>query len=416
MLSFSFFISIFSTFSWLIFCYNFISEKLTGITVASLGVHDLMIYILMTLLPILIIWLIFGYITSFHNARSTHKNFHVLFSQMKKNQDYSDLIARALIECEQDIRSGFILNKFDIFIVDLNELISEIISRCKIISETELQDAWARTENGGKWFLGKILIEAHRKKADFSAEIIRHTENDPLIGGTILEFCARYQSLVGILEKHDKERLLLKIVEMGVLGKVFSILAPIAEKIKNKRDYNKGPFFSSESNEENSSNAYLEEAPKKKTGFFSKVFKKNEEEQPKLERNEPVVEHSFSNDFGDEDVSFKDDEFVLDETDEENEIDLDLPSDEEAEKEIDLEIDSNEAPLINEDDETEEPILRTPSVTEKAMADLKKEWKYFEDLEKSSPIEETKKEPKLSNLTTSEKSFGNWADEENYKK
>ena len=425
-LGFAFFTSIFSTFSWLIFSLIYISDKLTGISSESLGVSDLMVYLCMTLLPILIIWLIFGYVLNFSNARTNAKNFQNIFSQAKKNQDYSDLIARALIECEQNIRSGFILNKFDIFVVDLNELLSEIISRCKIISEGELQDAWARIENGGKWFLGKIIIESNRKRSDFSAEIIRKSENDVIIEGTILEFCARYQSLVALLEKHDKERLLLEIVETGVLGKVFSIIAPIAEKIKKNKGRGRSFFFGKNHSEStNEQRDYNGSLIHKKEGLLSKVFKKAEKEHS-IERNEPVVDHSFEKDFGT-------DEPFSAETEPKRPSFFDIPRkdaedenfeffDEESD-DINIEKYENESKSQEQSSEgffqksavVEEK--KEPSITQKAMDNLKKDWESFENLEKITSSHEKRKEPTLGNLSAElEEPFGKWANEENYKK
>lgn len=57
-----------------------------------------------------------------------------------------------------------------------------------------------------------------------------------MLGGTILEFCSRYQSLISSLEKHDKERIFLNVVESGVFGKVFSLLAGPADSIRQNRD------------------------------------------------------------------------------------------------------------------------------------------------------------------------------------
>ncbi len=432
-LGFAFFTSIFSTFSWLIFSLIYISDKLTGISSESLGVSDLMVYLCMTLLPILVIWLIFGYVLNFSNARTNAKNFQNIFSQAKKNQDYSDLIARALIECEQNIRSGFILNKFDIFVVDLNELLSEIISRCKIISEGELQDAWARIENGGKWFLGKLIIEANRKRSDFSAEIIRRAEEDSIVEGTILEFCARYQSLVALLEKHDKERLLLEIVETGVLGKVFSIIAPVADKIRKNREKHRGFFFGKSSSESSSSSSKQNsDSLRRKEGLFSKVFKKVEKEfsVERAERNEPVVDHSFEKDFGADDHFSGEKELKRPsffDTPRKDNDDFEFP---ELEGGIDIdEIETPEEKSNTENFFQREPVQkepkteekREPSITEKAMDDLKKDWESFENLEKvSSPQErkiESRREPTLGNLSSElEEPFGKWADEDNYKK
>lgn len=58
-----------------------------------------------------------------------------------------------------------------------------------------------------------------------------------MIAGTVLEWCARYLSLTALLEKHDKERVFIAIIETGVFGKVFSILAPVSDEIRRSREF-----------------------------------------------------------------------------------------------------------------------------------------------------------------------------------
>ena len=37
---------------------------------------------------------------------------------MKKNQDYTDLVVRVMLDAEHEIKDGFVINKFDVFIDD----------------------------------------------------------------------------------------------------------------------------------------------------------------------------------------------------------------------------------------------------------------------------------------------------------
>ncbi len=235
-LAFSFFAAIFSSLLWLIYSLAYISDNTVGIKFSALGIVDVSIYTALVVLPILVLWLVFGYISQYLNMRNLNRNLFQLFKQMKKNQDYTDLIARIMLESEQQIKDGFILNRIDILIADMNELIAEMISRAALASHEQIETLWSKVRNGGKWALGKVIIEISQNQPNFQMRIYEKSQRDLVLAGTILEFCARYQNILTLLEKHDKERVFLNVVETGVFGKVYSILAPIADEIRRHRD------------------------------------------------------------------------------------------------------------------------------------------------------------------------------------
>ena len=202
----------------------------------SAGIADVSFYAAYLLLPVFSVWIIFAIISQFlHNYRF-NRNLNRLFVQMKKNQDYSDLIARIMLESEQQIRDGFVVQQFDLFVSDMNELISEIIQRSSLASPEQIDRLWSKVRNGGKWSFGKVIIEVNQNQPAFQMRIFEKAGHDNVLAGTIMEFCARYQSIVELFEKHDNEKIFLNIIETGVLGKVFSIFAPISDELKRKRE------------------------------------------------------------------------------------------------------------------------------------------------------------------------------------
>ena len=202
----------------------------------SAGIADVFFYAAYLLLPVFSVWIIFAIISQFlHNYRF-NRNLNRLFVQMKKNQDYSDLIARIMLESEQQIRDGFVVQQFDLFVSDMNELISEIIQRSSLASPEQIDRLWSKVRNGGKWSFGKVIIEVNQNQPAFQMRIFEKAGHDNVLAGTIMEFCARYQSIVELFEKHDNEKIFLNIIETGVLGKVFSIFAPISDELKRKRE------------------------------------------------------------------------------------------------------------------------------------------------------------------------------------
>ena len=204
MLALAFFISVFSSVTWLIYAALFIREKLAGLPLIDLSLFDASIYLAFLLLPVFVLWGVFGYINQYANNRNIGRSIYDLFKQMKKNLDYTDLVARIMLEAEQEIKDGFILNKFDVFISDMNEILSEIIKRSGIASVEQIDNLWAKVQNGGKWSFGKVLIEVFQSQSDFQLRMYNRAQKDKVLSGSVQEFCARYQALLTLLEKHDK--------------------------------------------------------------------------------------------------------------------------------------------------------------------------------------------------------------------
>ena len=184
MLALAFFISVFSTLTWLIFSAAYINDHLGGVAFGALGITDISVYLALILLPILVLWMVFGFINQYLGSRTLSNNMFSLFKQMKKNQDYTDLIARIMLEAEQEIKDGFILGKFDLFIADMNELIADLLLRCNIASAEQIERLWTKVQNGGKWAFGKVLIEVNQNQPNFQMRVFEKSQRDNVIAGT----------------------------------------------------------------------------------------------------------------------------------------------------------------------------------------------------------------------------------------
>jgi len=241
-LALAFFASVFSSFMWLIYMFLYLRDKAGSAGFGSLGLADTAIYTALLLLPVFMLWIIFGHISQYSSSKNVNGNMQKLFQQMKKNQDYTDLVARVLLELEQELKDGFILNKFELFISDMNELLAETIQRGALASPDQIDRLWTKVRNGGKWAFGKVIIEISANQSNFGNRLISKAGTDKILAGTIFEFCARYQNLLAILEKHDKEKIFLAVIETGVYGKVYSILAPLTGQIRKVKEQEKENF------------------------------------------------------------------------------------------------------------------------------------------------------------------------------
>lgn len=233
MLLFCFFITVFASASWLIYAFMFVSSKLADSRLWEQNPEQMLLMLSVVFLPVLIIWMVFGFINQFITNRGMNIKQNELLNQLQKNQDYTDLVVRVMLDAEHEIKDGFVLNKFDLFVSDMNEALSEIIQRCNIASSAQLEQLWQRVKRGERWVLGKAILDASKSQSTFNAWVAEKINRDKVFRGTMLEFCSRYQNLLQLLEKHDRDKIFLRIIETGVFGKVYSIIAPLSEGISS---------------------------------------------------------------------------------------------------------------------------------------------------------------------------------------
>lgn len=229
MLMFCFFVTVFASASWLIYAVMFVNSKLAETRLWEQSTEQMLLMLTVVFLPMLIIWLIFGFINQFTTNKAINVKQNELLKQLQKNQDYTDLVVRVMLDAEHEIKDGFVINKFDLFVSDMNESLSEIIQRCNIASSAQLEQLWQRVKRGERWVLGKAILDASKSQSTFDAWVREKVNRDKVFRGTMLEFCSRYQNLLQLLEKHDRDRIFLRIIETGVFGKVYSIIAPLSE-------------------------------------------------------------------------------------------------------------------------------------------------------------------------------------------
>ncbi len=235
MLTLLFFISCFSSLVWLIYAGLFVHNRFATIDISSVDAYTLALYAGLVIIPVWVVFQVFGFINQYFKTKSTDKKLEQLFTQMKKNQDYTDLVVRVMLDAEHEIKDGFVVGKFDVFVADMNEILADIAQRSNAASSVKLTELWSRVKNGERWSIAKTFIESAKAHSDFEAYLKDKVLRDKVFRGTILEFCARYQNLTNMLEKHDRDRVFITILQTGVMGKVYSMLAPIVMNVEEEK-------------------------------------------------------------------------------------------------------------------------------------------------------------------------------------
>lgn len=459
-LAIAFFTLVFSTLLWLMFALNYIYISLGAVSFASLGVVNISVYVAFVLLPILIVWLVFGFANQYLSNKTFNGNMYALFKQMKRNQEYSDLVSRVLLEAEQQIRDGFMFSHFDLMIADLNELIAELISRSNLANADQIERLWCKVQNGGKWAFAKVIVEINQNQQNFQMRIFEKSRRDVVLAGSVMEFCARYQSLINLLEKHDKERVYLNMIETGVYGKVFAILAPVADEVRKHR--NSAQVLGGESCEIEDDYFRTEEevtppsarmpAPRpqpphikkptfkkpqfKKPEFVKNLFKKKYQDtargEPQLIPEKDPFSAALERSFGDPEPSSAPFFVTEEETFSVPEVEKDVVADEphfEIEPPVGEESEFNENPLTEDKEEETEDFPQTDEIqtavpeltdTQRTLNELKIEWENLKHSAASEPEINSEPAKEADNETDKEEAaaypFGGWTDEGNYHK
>lgn len=234
MLTVLFFISVFSSLVWVIYAGLFVHTRFQTVDISSVDAYTLALYAGLVVIPVWIVWQVFGFISQYFRTKSTDKKLEQLYTQMKKNQDYTDLVVRVMLDAEHEIKDGFVVGKFDVFVADMNEILADIAQRSNAASSVKLGELWTRVKNGERWIIAKTFIENAKAQTDFEGYLRDKAQRDTVFKGTLFEFCARYQNLSDMLEKHDRDRIFITILQTGVMGKVYAMLAPIALDINEK--------------------------------------------------------------------------------------------------------------------------------------------------------------------------------------
>ena len=420
MLTAALFMAVFFTITWIAYAFRFISSSLSGISFFDAGILNVLLYTLFAGLPVFLIWVIFGFIGQYLHTKNSSRQMFRLFSQMKKNQEYSDLLARIMLDLGQNLKNSSVLNCFELLVADMNELLSDLILRLRIVSKEQVEILWTKVQNGGKWSFGKVLVENYNRQPAFQERVYNVASSEGIVAGTILEFCARYQSLISLLEKHDKDKIFLNIIETGVFGKVYSILAPVADKLQLLREGFGAP---SEPVRPVVQPPVHDMAPKQPAvkSFIKRIypFKKSESDVKKSVVKDPfslALERSFADEEAPQatpqEFKTEREEFYNAEKNE-PEFTVEAPEEGIADKDIYIYPEKSGVEDANKEDEDSEGFYIEPTIEEEpAMAtntqmtleSLKKEWQEIE-VKNNTEDDEELAYP-----------FGGWTDADNYQK
>lgn len=231
MLTFSFFATMFISIMWLVYVGIYLSIRLAGIDLTSLGLVDTALYTAIIFLPLAVFWSIWGRFYNLSHEKKLQKQLNILSSQLTQNREYSDVMARIMLKnCQQQVHA-FALSKVDLYISEMNEILSDVLQRYEFLDKTYYSTVIRTVAQGNRWGFAKAVVDLYNKDSEFEKKLTKSARSHPLLAGSITEFCANYTRLLRLLKDHDEDNILQDIIETGALGKVFALFAAVVRNL-----------------------------------------------------------------------------------------------------------------------------------------------------------------------------------------
>lgn len=187
----------------------------------GLPVPDVVMIAATTFLPVIFLWMVVGLL---YNAMTLHKQGHtinLLLAQTRRSADHAEAMVRTMMETQVQTRSALVLHNADLFINELNDLLSDIVVRLGLIQPAHTELVWQRVGDGNRWAFCKVLLQNADNSPKFKDDLENQLKRDDILSNAVRTFCYRFEQMFTMLERHDIEHYLTKIFEEGSLGRVY---------------------------------------------------------------------------------------------------------------------------------------------------------------------------------------------------
>ncbi len=187
----------------------------------GLPMPDVVMIAATAFLPVIFLWLVVGLL---YNAMTLHKQGHtinLLLAQTRRSADHAEAMVRTMMETQVQTRSAMVLHNADLFINELNDLLSDIIVRLGLIQPVHTELIWQRVGDGNRWAFCKVLLQNADNSPKFKDDLQNQLKRDEILSNAVRTFCYRFEQMFTMLERHDIEHYLTKIFEEGSLGRVY---------------------------------------------------------------------------------------------------------------------------------------------------------------------------------------------------
>ncbi len=227
----SFFAAVFTSILWIIYTYFYLGVQLAGNSFETLSTSDMAICMFIAFAPLVVIWFFWDRIRSLHNEKALNKQISLLSSQISQNQEYSEIIARILLQTSQQQTKQTILQQTNFYIAEMNEILFDILQRYEFLPEKDIHNIWKNVNLGNRYGFAKALINLQNNSFVFPKQLKEKARTQTILLSSLKEFCSRYSQLITWLKKQDKSNEISSSIESGAFGRVYVTFSSIISEI-----------------------------------------------------------------------------------------------------------------------------------------------------------------------------------------
>lgn len=224
-------LSIASTLLWIGMMCFYVYTRIGWVQLFAQSINDLATLSAITFVPVIGLWLVVGLIYNTLHMKKQGNTINFLLSQTRKAADHSESMVRALQELQVQTRSSIVLHNAEFFLDELNDLLGDILIRLGMLQPNQVELIWKQIGDGNKWAFCKSVLYVADNSPRFEEDFMRHLINDDILNTYVRSFCYRFEQMFTILEHHDIENYLTKILEEDSVGRVYKYFVDACRKV-----------------------------------------------------------------------------------------------------------------------------------------------------------------------------------------
>lgn len=201
----------------------------------GLPMPDVVMIAATAFLPVIFLWLVVGLLYNAMTLRKQGHTINLLLAQTRRSADHAEAMVRTMMETQVQTRSALVLHNADLFINELNDLLSDIVVRLGLIQPAHTELVWQRVGDGNRWAFCKVLLQNADNSPKFKDDLQNQLKRDDILSNAVRTFCYRFEQMFTMLERHDIEHYLTKIFEEGSLGRVYLRFVEACREIDSRQ-------------------------------------------------------------------------------------------------------------------------------------------------------------------------------------
>ena len=221
---------------WLAGSAVYIESRIGWENLVTMNPSDIAFFITAILLPIVVLWIIIGFIHYTGIIRRQGYFLTAMLDQLKRTSGQNEVILKNLITGQEQNKNNDMLKYIDIELADLNNVIAEIAVRFGIMRKTSEDALWERVGQGNRWAFCQVILENAEETEDFSKALKKRMARDEKLTKAVNLFLSRFEKVLQMLSSTDFNRPFIETLENCNLGALYSLLANIENFASPKAD------------------------------------------------------------------------------------------------------------------------------------------------------------------------------------